>query len=78
MTFTSTRSRNSRRFFDNNRAGAKAPAGKGSSMEEVRRGEIVRIDGKEYRVTAVEHYGFFVQGRRYIVLYSDKYEIVRK
>ena len=47
-------------------------------MEEVRRGDIVRIGGKEYRVTAVEHYGFFVQGRRYIVLHTDKYEIVER
>lgn len=47
-------------------------------MEEVRRGDTVKIDCKLYKVTAVEHYGFFVQGRQYIVLHSDKYEIVSR
>lgn len=42
----------------------------------VKRGDRVLIDGIVYTVTAVENYGFFVKGRRYIVLYTDKYEII--
>lgn len=46
--------------------------------QEVKRGDTVRIDGKLYTVTAVENYGFFVKGRRYIILHSDNYEIVKE
>ena len=45
---------------------------------EVRRGDTVKIENRLYKVTAVENYGFFVQGRRYIVLHTDEYEIVER
>ena len=44
----------------------------------VSRGDVVRIDGKEYYVTAVENYGFFVRGMKYIVLHTDAYEVITK
>ncbi len=44
--------------------------------EEPKSGDVVEIDGKEYEVTAVENYGFFVKGRDYIVPFSDEYKIV--
>ena len=46
-------------------------------MNDVKRGSIVRIDGKLYTVTFTENYGFFVKGRTHIILWSDKYEVVR-
>ena len=46
-------------------------------MNKVKRGTVVRIDNKEYVVTATEYYGFFVKGRRYIVLWTDEYEVVK-
>lgn len=46
-------------------------------MNEVKRGSTVRIDGKLYTVTFTENYGFFVKGRRYIVLWTDEYEVVK-
>lgn len=45
--------------------------------KEVKRGSIVKIEGKLYTVTATENYGFFVKGRMYIVLWSDEYEVVK-
>lgn len=44
---------------------------------EVKRGTIVKIDGKLYTVTFTENYGFFVKGRMYIVLWTDEYEVVQ-
>ena len=45
-------------------------------MKGVKCGSIVEINGKRYMVTAIENYGFFVQGRKNIILWSDEYEIV--
>ena len=43
----------------------------------VKRGDMVKIDGKVYKVTMVEYYGFFVQGKPRIILHTDKYELVK-
>lgn len=42
----------------------------------IKRGSQVEIEGKIYTVTKTEHYGFFVEGRPYIILWSDDYRIV--
>lgn len=47
-----------------------------AETEEPKSGDVVEIDGKEYEVTAVENYGFFVKGLDYIVPFSDEYKIV--
>lgn len=47
-----------------------------AEIEEPKSGDVVEIDGKEYEVTAVENYGFFVKGRDYIIPFSDEYKIV--
>ena len=54
--------------------GALSPR-KGDRM--VKRGDMVKIDGKVYKVTMVEYYGFFVQGKSRIILHTDKYELVK-
>lgn len=45
--------------------------------ENVRRGSLVEIDGIRYEVTSTENYGFFVRGRKYIVLWSDEYKVIQ-
>lgn len=49
-----------------------------TSKKEIKAGDVVKINEKEYKVTAVENYGFFVKGKNNIITFNDSFEIVNR